>query len=70
MAKAIDELWGYTSEIFFPLKYELQMLTIGIGTDVTLLKEEWMQNVKEIFSEAGLTIPELISTYWGKGRKT
>ena len=57
MLKAIDELWGYTGEMFIPASYEMQMLNNGIGADVIVLKETWMQKVKEVFSEAGLTVP-------------
>jgi ring-1,2-phenylacetyl-CoA epoxidase subunit PaaC len=59
MVKAIDELWGYTGEMFIPAEYELQMLNTGIGTDVTVLKENWMQKVKEVFGEAGLMAPSI-----------
>ena len=54
MKKAIDELWNYTEEMFIPANYELEMLNNGIGTDVALLKEGWMQKVEKVFSEAGL----------------
>jgi len=57
IVKAIDELWGYTSEMFLPVEYELQMLNNGMGADVISLKETWMQNVKEVFDEAGLAVP-------------
>ena len=57
MVKAIEELWGYTSELFLPTEYEAQLLNNGIGADVIALKEPWMQKVKEIFGEAGLAVP-------------
>lgn len=57
MVKAIGELWTYTSEMFLPAEYEIQLLNNGIGADVIALKEPWMQKVKEIFDEAGLAVP-------------
>lgn len=57
MLKAIDSLWNYTDEMFIPASYELQILKNGVGTDITLVKENWMQKVKEVFGEAGLTAP-------------
>ena len=65
MEKAIDELWGYTEEFFIPVNYELEMMNIGVGTDVALLKEGWIQNVEKVFSEAGLTIPSASMVHTG-----
>ena len=50
---AIDALWPYTGELFQPVPYEK-----AAGIDFSLLKETWMNKVKEIFSEASLPVPE------------
>ena len=55
MLKAIDELWRYTGELFIPSDYE-----VGMGVDFIKLKETWLNKVKEVFSEATLTVPEKI----------
>ena len=70
MVKAIEELWAYTSELFLPAEYEIQLLNNGIGADVIALKEPWMQKVKEIFGEAGLAVPStsLIHTGGKEGK--
>ena len=65
MLKAIDALWGYTGEMFTPTEYELQMLNNGIEADVISLKENWMQKVRKIFNEAGLTVPPTSLLYTG-----
>jgi len=72
MKKAINELWGYTEEFFIPANYESEMMNIGIGTDVSLLKEGWMQRVEKVFSEAGLSIPSFSKVHTGgkEGRHT
>jgi len=57
MIKAIDELWQYTGELFESASYELQVANDGTGIDASKLKEQWVTEVKEIFSEATLTIP-------------
>ncbi len=57
MTKAMDELWDFTGEMFLLSEYELEMLNNGIGPDVTLIKEIWMQKVKEVFNEASLVVP-------------
>src|SRR5688500_6731084 len=65
MMKAIDLLWNYTDEIFLPAAYELQMLNKGIGPDVILLKENWLQKIKVVFEEATLTVPLTSLAYAG-----
>ena len=65
MMRAIDTLWNYTDEMFLPAEYELQMLNNNTGTDVTLLKESWLQKLKEVFNEAGLNIPSASSVQTG-----
>ena len=53
MLKAIDQLWSYTGEMFVPASYETLI-------DVSLLKNEWLEKVSVIFSEATLSIPEKV----------
>lgn len=65
MMKAIDLLWNYTDEIFLPAAFELQMLNKGIGPDVILLKENWLQKIKVVFDEATLTVPLTSLPYAG-----
>ena len=50
--KAIDELWPYTCELFDIADYEETC-----GVDFSLLKNEWMKKVKEIFEECNLPSP-------------
>lgn len=70
MLKAIDELWRYTGEMFEAANYELRAANDGFGVDVSKLKDEWMNKVKAIFSEATLTIPEkTFMQTGGKGGK-
>lgn len=57
MVKAVDELWRYTGELFEASGYELRAVHDGSGVDVSKLKDEWINKVKEIFSEATLIIP-------------
>jgi ring-1,2-phenylacetyl-CoA epoxidase subunit PaaC len=60
MLKAIDELWGYTGELFMAADYENKA-----GIDPSLLKEEWMKKVSSVFQEATLTLPENIFMHCG-----
>lgn len=65
MINAIGELWKYTDEFFSATGFELRAASDGIGVDISKLKEPWMNNVKEIFSEATLTIPGKTSMQQG-----
>lgn len=53
MENAIEELWRYTDEMFTPVEYENES-----GVDFKELKTKWLNNVKKVFAEATLTIPE------------
>lgn len=53
MLKAIDELWRYTGELFMPADYET-----ATGEDVSLLQDDWLKKITEVFEEATLPIPE------------
>lgn len=69
---AIDQLWSYTGELFIPAAYESEMATAGIGTDSTLLKENWLITIKTVFAEAGLSAPaaSLVHTGGKEGSHT
>lgn len=67
MQSAIDDLWMYTDEFFNPTDAEKAMAEEGIGVDVTKLKQEYYEAVKEVLEEATLAIPE--SKYFHKGGK-
>jgi ring-1,2-phenylacetyl-CoA epoxidase subunit PaaC len=60
MENAITELWPYTGEMFTSEAYE--------PLDMKLLQGEWMQKMKMVFDEAGLTIPENVFMQTG-GKK-
>jgi ring-1,2-phenylacetyl-CoA epoxidase subunit PaaC len=53
MLKAVDELWRYTGEMFIPVVYETMI-------DITALKNEWLQKVTSIFTEATLPVAEKV----------
>ncbi|MEH6580060.1 MAG: 1,2-phenylacetyl-CoA epoxidase subunit PaaC [Amphritea sp.] len=56
--KAVDQLWGYTHELFDMDKTEQLLADNGIGVDVSVLRGEWHKRVSEILNDATLTIPE------------
>src|SRR5689334_10867011 len=58
ITKAIDELWRYTGELFLAASYELQAVSDGFGVNVSKLKDQWLNKVKDVFAEATLIVPE------------
>ncbi len=61
MLLAIEELWRYTGEMFESAVYETII-------NVASLKEDWMQRVSAVFSEATLPVPENVFMQTG-GKK-
>ena len=57
MMTALDNLWDYTAEMFVPADYEIAYHSANIGMEPGALKNEWDKKIKNIFSEATLTIP-------------
>ena len=54
---ALEELWSYTGEMFSPAVYEIECAENNIGVDVSSLKSDWENKIKEIFKEATITFP-------------
>jgi ring-1,2-phenylacetyl-CoA epoxidase subunit PaaC len=67
MQKAIATLWQYTGEMFIQSDYEKDLVEENTIPDVALLKDAWMEKVKNIFEEATLSIPE--NTFMQTGGK-
>ena len=55
--QAIDELWGYTPELFDLDALEQNLADKGIGVDNAALQENWLAHVSEILSESTLEVP-------------
>ncbi|MCC7246528.1 MAG: phenylacetate-CoA oxygenase subunit PaaC [Saprospiraceae bacterium] len=56
--QALNSLWGYTAEMFDMDDTERVLLEEGIGCDLHTLREIWKKDVNEVFTNAGLTLPE------------
>ncbi len=56
---ALNELWSYADEMFESADYEMECANNNISVDVSSLKNDWKNKVKEIFEEATLLIPVL-----------
>lgn len=54
---AIDDIWGFSHELFDVDELEQQMVDAGIGVDSTALKEAWTREVSVILQDATLEVP-------------
>ena len=55
--RAIEQLWGYTHELFDVDPLERELAEAGLGVDNRALKAEWDSQVGGILAQAGLEIP-------------
>ncbi len=55
--QALDELWGYTPELFEADNLETTLARAGIGVDAMLLHDDWLTAVTATCLEATLTLP-------------
>jgi ring-1,2-phenylacetyl-CoA epoxidase subunit PaaC len=56
--EALNELWTYTGEMFESSDEEKKLAKDGVIPSFDLLKDKWTENVKQVFSEAGLEVPK------------
>lgn len=58
MQTALDDLWGYTHELFAVDDLEQGLIDAGIAVDPRSLRDEWQQTVSSTLNEATLEQPE------------
>ena len=54
---AVNELWGFTPELFEMDELEQDLVTAGIAVDAAALLAPWEQTVRATFKQAGIDIP-------------
>ena len=57
MEKAIFNLWPYTDEMFISAAFE-ENLKDSVSIDVSDIKNDWLEKVKSVFTEATLSVPK------------
>jgi ring-1,2-phenylacetyl-CoA epoxidase subunit PaaC len=58
MNNAMDDLYAFTGEMFEAADYEIETASADIGVDISSIKNDFLQKVKQVFEEATLIIPE------------
>lgn len=65
---ALNELWRFTGELFEHSAEEDQLVKEGIAVNTDALRSKWEEEIRELFAEANLQIPEQAFMQTG-GRK-
>ena len=55
---AVEDLWGYTHELFSPDALELRLAGQGIAVDTRDLQAQWLADVSDILQQATLSVPQ------------
>ncbi|EED34755.1 phenylacetate-CoA oxygenase, PaaI subunit [Luminiphilus syltensis NOR5-1B] len=58
MQKALDDLWGYTGELFDVDDVDRALIAEGIVPDVSLLRDQWLETVSDTIARANLELPQ------------
>jgi len=58
MQRALDELWGYTHEMFDVDDLERELIDAGVAVDNASLQPQWKEHVGEVLHQATLNMPE------------
>jgi len=58
MTKALNDLWGYTHELFEHDELELDLIAQGIAVDMRKFKDSWLRDLTAIIEEAELEMPD------------
>lgn len=56
---AVDELWGFTPELFVQDALEAELVAAGIAVDLQPLHEAWLTGVEQTVSRVGIVLPPL-----------
>lgn len=57
VATAFEECWRFTGELFIPDAVDDAMLSEGIGADLRVVRERWLETVREVLGRATLELP-------------
>jgi len=58
LQRAVDELWGFTHELFEPDALEQRLAQAGIAVDASALRDDWRRQVLALLAEARMQAPD------------
>jgi len=65
--EAVNDLWKFTDELFHITQDDRLAIQSDVGVDVSTLKENYYQTVRDVLEEATLSVPEV--KWFQKGGK-
>ncbi len=54
---ALEDLWPYMGEMFETTDYENEAAQMRVGINVSDIKADWIDKIKAVSDEAGITVP-------------
>lgn len=57
MQTAVNDAWRYTGEFFVDDNIDLEMAQRGVGCELSMLREPWLDHVRAVLTEATLVVP-------------
>lgn len=67
ISTAISDLWIFTEELFSNTEIDKEMVSQGIGVDLSTLRDAYFNTVNSVLNEATVSIPDV--KYFQKGGK-
>ncbi len=58
MQRAVEDLWRFTGEMFSPDTVDDEMAALGVGPDLSQLRDPWTQRVGEVLERSSLHPPD------------
>lgn len=69
MQEALDSLWKYTGELFEMNETDEVLIEAGFVPDLNDIKTKWEKDVREVLTEATLTMPDMDAYMATGGRR-
>ncbi|MBS1783729.1 MAG: phenylacetate-CoA oxygenase subunit PaaC [Bacteroidetes bacterium] len=54
---ALNDRWSFTGELFQPTEADIAMLSMGVGVDLSRIKQQWLDRIHAVLNEATLIMP-------------
>ncbi len=59
MQNAVNELWNFTGDLFEIDQIDEELLKLGIAADMKKVEENWNKHIRQVLSDATLSVSEI-----------
>ncbi|HMR46649.1 MAG TPA: phenylacetate-CoA oxygenase subunit PaaC [Bacteroidia bacterium] len=59
MQNAVNELWNFTGDLFEIDQIDEELLKLGIAADMKKVEESWNKHIRQVLSDATLSVSEI-----------